>query len=178
MNTPEDRGFSGYQLCRHSWWRHQMETFSASLAICAENSPVTGEFPAQRPVTRSFDVFDLRWSKQSLGWWFQTPWRPLWRHCNGWRHRRMSLWCMACGYCALDWPTSQIPQCIRQISHNAPFCNRNVHTRAHLCYKMVHCVVGYGSDALWDLGNNFRNPYFRTGYAQKAGLTEIQTYVY
>ena len=44
-----------------SWWRHQMETFSALLAICAGNSPVIGEFPAQRPVTRSFDVFfDLR----------------------------------------------------------------------------------------------------------------------
>ena len=38
-----------------------METFSALLAICAGNLPVTGEFPAQRPVTRSFDVFfDLR----------------------------------------------------------------------------------------------------------------------
>ena len=34
-----------------------METFSALLAICAGNSPVTGEFPAQRPVTRSFDDF-------------------------------------------------------------------------------------------------------------------------
>ena len=34
-----------------------METFSALLAICAGNSPVLGEFPAQRPVTRSFDVF-------------------------------------------------------------------------------------------------------------------------
>ena len=34
---------------------------SALLAICAGNSPFTGEFPAQRPVTRSFDVFsDLR----------------------------------------------------------------------------------------------------------------------
>ena len=43
------------------WSRHQMETFSALLAICAGNSPVSGEFPAQRPVTRSFDVsFDLR----------------------------------------------------------------------------------------------------------------------
>ena len=39
-----------------TWWRHQMETFSALLAICAGNSPVHGEFPAQRPVTRSFDV--------------------------------------------------------------------------------------------------------------------------
>ena len=40
-----------------AWWRHQMETFSALLAICAGNSLVTGEFPAQRPVTRSFDFF-------------------------------------------------------------------------------------------------------------------------
>ena len=44
--------------------RHQMETFSALLDICAGNSPVTGEFPAQRPATRSFDVFfDLRLNK-------------------------------------------------------------------------------------------------------------------
>ena len=28
-----------------TWWRHQMETFSALVAICAGNSPVTGEFP-------------------------------------------------------------------------------------------------------------------------------------
>ena len=43
------------------WWRHEMETFSALLAIFVGNSPVTGEFTAQRPVTVSFDVlFDLR----------------------------------------------------------------------------------------------------------------------
>ena len=35
-----------------------METFSALLAICAGNSPVPGEFPAQRPVTRSL-IFSL-----------------------------------------------------------------------------------------------------------------------
>ena len=47
------------------WWRHQMEAFSALLAICAGNSPVTGEFHAQRPVTRSFDVFfDLLLNKR------------------------------------------------------------------------------------------------------------------
>ena len=40
-----------------SWWRHQMETFSALLAICTGNSPVPDEFPTQRPVTRSFDVY-------------------------------------------------------------------------------------------------------------------------
>ena len=33
--------------------------------LCARNSPVNGEFPAQRPVTGSFDVFfDLRLNKQ------------------------------------------------------------------------------------------------------------------
>ena len=42
-----------------------METFSALLAICAGNSPLTGEFPAQRPVTQSFDIFfDLHPNKQ------------------------------------------------------------------------------------------------------------------
>ena len=64
-----------------------METFSALLAFCAGNSPVHGEFPAQRPVTRSFDVFyDLRLnkrlSKQSWGWWSETPSSSLWRHRN------------------------------------------------------------------------------------------------
>ena len=49
------------ELLQLPWSRHQMETFSALLAICAGNSPVSGEFPAQRPVTRSFDVFfDVR----------------------------------------------------------------------------------------------------------------------
>ena len=64
-----------------------METFSVLLALCTWNSPVTGEFPTQRPVTKSFDVyFDLRLnkrlSKQSWGWWFETLSRPWWRHCN------------------------------------------------------------------------------------------------
>ena len=57
------------------------------LSQCWPNSPVTGEFPSQRPVTRSFDVFfDLRlniWlNKQLWGWWFEMPLRSLWRHCN------------------------------------------------------------------------------------------------
>ena len=74
-----------HQRC--TWWRHQMETFSALLAICAGNSPVSGEFPAQRPVTRSFDVFfdlrlDGRLSKHSWGWWLETPSCPLWRQSN------------------------------------------------------------------------------------------------
>ena len=66
--------FKGYSLVEHSnpitianmttqnkmqnrcfliaWRRHQMESFSVLLAICVGNSPVTGEFPAQRPVNK------------------------------------------------------------------------------------------------------------------------------
>ena len=82
---------SGVRLFRSLWnltrWRHQMETFSALLAICEGNSPVPGEFLAQRPVTPGFHVFlDLRLnkrlSKQSWCWWFESISRPLWRQCN------------------------------------------------------------------------------------------------
>ena len=79
-------------ICSHRWplyiTQYRMETLhyvmmtssneniSALLAICAGNSPVTGEFPAQRPVTRSYDAyFDLRLNKrlgkQSWGWWLR-----------------------------------------------------------------------------------------------------------
>ena len=61
--------------------------YSVCLALCAGNSPVTGQFPSQRPVTRGFDIlFDLRLnkrlSKRSRHWWFKTPLRSLWRHYN------------------------------------------------------------------------------------------------
>ena len=60
--------------------------FRVTGTLCGEFTG-PGEFPAQRPVTRSFDVFfDLRpnkrLSKQSWGWWFETPSRSLCRHCN------------------------------------------------------------------------------------------------
>ena len=61
-------------------------TISALLAFVGK-SPVTGEFPSQRLVTRSFDVFvDLRLNKrldkQSKCRWFQSPSRSIWCHCN------------------------------------------------------------------------------------------------
>ena len=59
--------------------------FRVILALCAGNSPVTGEYPAQRPVTRSSDVdlrLNKRLSKQSWCCWLETPSRSLWRQCN------------------------------------------------------------------------------------------------
>ena len=60
--------------------------FRVTGPLCGEFTG-PGEFPTQRPVTQSFDVFfdlrlDQRLSKQSWGWWFETLSRPLWCHCN------------------------------------------------------------------------------------------------
>ena len=47
------------------WWSHQMQSiFRVAGPLCGE-SPVTSEFPSQKPVTRNFDVFfDLRLNKR------------------------------------------------------------------------------------------------------------------
>ena len=71
---------------------------SALMALCDEKPPVTGGFPSQRPVTRSFDIFfDLRLSKQPRRRWFEMPTLSLWRHCNG-RSEYLSLR-SPCSYC-------------------------------------------------------------------------------
>ena len=75
-----------------------MDTFSALLVLCEGNPPVTGGFPLQWPVTRSFDVFfDLRLNKrlsrQLRRRWFETPSPSLLRHCIGPRYiYRLSPW--------------------------------------------------------------------------------------
>ena len=100
-----------------------METFSALLAICAVNSLVPGEFPAQRLVTRSFDVFfDLHrnklLSKHWWGWWFEPPSCPLWRHRNVhaislWHPHQMNNYC-TCEKGAL-WPSLSLCTMINPI---------------------------------------------------------------
>ena len=110
-----------------AWLRHQMETFSRVTGHLCGNSPVTGEFPTQRPVTRSFDVvFDLRQnkrlSKQTWGWWFETPSHPLWRNCNdaiASVPRKQTWGCMG------KWPMwitrSWLFNC-KRINHKSPVC--------------------------------------------------------
>ena len=88
-----------YSLLRIQLWpliarvtTHFIKTSSNGNIFCVTGTSCgeftgPGEFPAQRLVTRSFDVFfDLRLNKwlrkQPLGWWFETPSWPLWRHCN------------------------------------------------------------------------------------------------
>ena len=72
----------------NTWWRHQEETYSALLAFCEGNPPVT----LQIPVARSFDVFfdvliNKRLGRQSIRRWCERPWRSMSRHCIE------SMWC-------------------------------------------------------------------------------------
>ena len=101
-----------------------METFAALLALCAGNSPVTGEFPSQWPVTRSFDViFDLRLdkrlSKQSTHQWFETSSRSLRRHCNAYFHMPLAVHivCMMIDICMIY----SVVYCIYWISRTRLF---------------------------------------------------------
>ena len=73
-------------------WKH----FPRYWHLCGEFTG-PGEFPSQRPMTRSFDVFfdqrlNERLSKQSCGWWFETLSSPLWRHSNVYRSIISGMW--------------------------------------------------------------------------------------
>ena len=94
-----------------------MEAFSVLLTLCAGNSPVTGEFPTQRPVTRSFDVFfylrpNKRLSKQWWGWWFETPCSSLWRHTLKTRSVYPTIAVMSkhMKYILTHWGLTKLPQ--------------------------------------------------------------------
>ena len=74
--------------------------FRITGPLCGEFTG-TREFPAQRPVTRSFDIFfDLRLnkrlSKQPRGWWFETPPWSLWRQCNDIFDQWISIQLLCC----------------------------------------------------------------------------------
>ena len=102
------------------------EKFSALLAISAGKSPVPGEFLAQRPVTRSFDAFfDLllnrQLSKQSWGWWFETPSRPLWRHGNDKQLTPESM----------GWTVSEVI-----FAATEPVCYSYCHTHLHIIIRI------------------------------------------
>ena len=58
--------------CVKTWWHHQMKSFSALLAICAGNSPVT-RHKGQWRVALIFSLICSWLSKQSWGWWFEMP---------------------------------------------------------------------------------------------------------
>ena len=131
-----------------------METFSVLLAICAGNSPVTGEFPAQRPVARSIDgSFDLcfkkRLSKQSWGWWFETPLHPLWRHC----YVKYDVW-------AISW----------NIAIPSPSCQKSTGPVFWQFYPSIGIIAYY----VWDSRNhNLNNTHYFRHNVNKLQLTIV-----
>ena len=139
-----------------TWWRHQMEA------------------KAQKPMTRSFDVFfDLclnkRLSKQSRRRWFETPSRSLWRHCNGqavlamtttrcgrvtWLWRLNSWKRMDAYYCGYRCPGSKAP------CHQYPRGDdREGHHMIYNRYAIMTSSNGnifHVTDALWGESTGYR----------------------
>ena len=121
-------------------WRHHLEIFSVLLALWAGNSPVTGEFPSQRPVTWSFHVFfDLRlnkWlSKQSWGWWFEMPSGPLWRHCNELLTRPTVMK-------ILQTESPEVLPCWKNLIFSTQYyvlCSANINSNMKYSYVMAWC---------------------------------------
>ena len=135
------------------WWRHEMETVSALLAFCAGNSPIKYQW-------RGALMFSLIWACFD-SWANNGDAGDLRRHsahydaivmmrvadvlAPGHAEKTVSreTYCLT----TIDISKKKIPQCVIQISHNAPFCNINVHTFTKWC------IVGCGTGALCDLCN-------------------------
>ena len=141
--------------------------FRVTGPLCGEFTG-PGEFPTQRPVTRSFDVlFDLRLnkrlSKQSRGWWFETPSLSLWRQRNA--------VALPCGITASYVRGVQNEhRCFLMPVQNIMWMGRTIVVRAHFlfivfysnddCRRFVHLYVRSNSSTalgllfLWLLRSN------------------------
>ena len=129
--------------------------------LCAGNSPVTGEFPSQRPVARSFDVFfDLRLNKQlrkqSRHRLFDTPSRSLWRRCNASHCDVTVMVVMMCyghpiqGPVSLRIMTSQFKDIVSHAHKSKP-------VKCIFCDVWVQNFVWNFKGALWNFTQNFES---------------------
>ena len=87
-------------------------------------------------------MVQVRWG----GPCYPSTGRSMWNTCQGLLHEKYST-------IIHNRPISQIPECICAISHNATFCNRNVHISV-----TKWCIMGYLCDALWDLWDGSIGP--------------------
>ena len=131
-------------------WKH----FFALLAFCAGNSPVTGEFSAQTPVMRSFDVFFDLYLNQQLNkqWrprWSKTTSRSLWRLCNAlallWLELVYSYDLLLESYTG-TWATVRLLRCKR--IENTDFFNKT----GPVCIYFTYIIYPY---------TLYHNPYPR-----------------
>ena len=120
---PYDSGNVQWSV-RHSFlFSHMMTSSNGNIfrvtgPLCGEFT-APGDFPTQRPVTRSFDVFfnlrlNKRLSKQPWGWWFETPSWSLWRQCNEYVESDNALSC--------QWNRSPLAQAMTlRLEQNNPY---------------------------------------------------------
>ena len=132
---------------RDSLWRVKIDFImmtSSNGSIFRLTGPLCGEFTGHRwiPLTKAGDMelrcfFDLRlnkWlSKQSWGWWSETPPRSLWRHCN---HAAIYL-CSICNITVFDLIDSG----------NIFFSSRDhfvyVPSNERWCYIVICSLIGW-----------------------------------
>ena len=124
-----------------------MEIFSALLALLRgiHRSPVNSPHKGQWRGALMFSLIcalNKRLSKQSWGWWFETPSHPLWRHCNGEKRSRISshvsaMWCMI--LIIFGWFFIYSLQLINFYDYYIPYAI--THYFIHFCNGFVEMVV-------------------------------------
>ena len=93
------------------WRYHFWRRWQASLFTCQQGMPGRPS-PSRHKLYLSFDLcLNKRLSKQSWGWWFETPLCVLWRHCNDLQHlqftKRKNVFCLLLFNYWLHWKLSK-----------------------------------------------------------------------
>ena len=136
------------------WWRHQMETFSALLALCEGNPPATGVIPLQRPATRSFNVvFMCAWTNC---WTSNREAGDLRHHCAHYNITVMGDYESKSTHCAsniwwewtyeTEWYVTRLTclgvQIVGQVVLESYFCSLlrsiDAHNKVSKCVKSCH----------------------------------------
>ena len=122
--------------------------FRVTGPLCGEFTG-PGEFPTQRPVTRSFDVFfdirlNKRLSKQPWGWWFETLSWSLWYHCNVLMHWRYCSLALSHWY---KYLSTRSTKCCHKIwsafdqNQRKPIWNHNTMCDNQNCNHYPNCLL-------------------------------------
>ena len=105
---------------------------------------------AQRPVTRSFDIFfDLRLnkrlSKQSWGWWFEKPASSSWRHGNDTGILSPDNACDA-----------TLSAMVRHITDKSFFVQQLINSHKKENIRGIHCCALVRGNILWPMESPYK----------------------
>ena len=140
-----------------AWFMRLREFWAVWLGLQIIACHIYGAKPLPEPILTYIVNWTLRTNLMEFKSIYKTfhSWKDMWK-CH---LQNVSHFVQACKnhylpsilsvVSSYNRPVAQIPQCTTAISHNAPFCNRNVHVCAHFCYKngalwdicVMHCVI-------------------------------------